>query len=120
MIDTGIKYSHPSFDNKGMSPLLTKWNGSCSWSKNGCNTKLIGALNFHYGRLVSPLDTEGHGTHTASIATGNFVADADILGNAKGTTSWLAPRAHLAVYKVLPGTYKDTVKRNRPSHPRSC
>ena len=110
MIDSGIKYSHPSFDDTGMSPPPTKWNGNCYWSKNGCNNKLIGALGFHSGQLVSPLDTKGHGTHTASTAAGNFVADADVLGNAKGTASGLAPRAHLAVYKVLPGTNQDAIK----------
>ncbi|XP_020267798.1 subtilisin-like protease SBT1.2 [Asparagus officinalis] len=112
MIDTGIKYSHPSFDDKQMSPppQPPSWKGKCYWSRGGCNKKLIAATGFRNGRLVSPLDTNGHGTHTASTAAGTTVDDANVLGCVNGTASGLAPGAHLSVYKVLPGTSKDILK----------
>lgn len=39
-------------------------------------------------------------THTASIVAGNFLKNADVLGVANGTSAGIAPRAHIAVYKV--------------------
>ncbi|XP_039123398.1 subtilisin-like protease 4 [Dioscorea cayenensis subsp. rotundata] len=47
-----------------------------------------------------PVDTGGHGTHVASIAGGNFVKNAMIVGKFNYTTSRMAPRAHLAIYKT--------------------
>ncbi|ONK68103.1 uncharacterized protein A4U43_C05F7480 [Asparagus officinalis] len=112
MMDTGIKYSHPSFDDKQMSPppQPPEWKGTCYWSEGGCNKKIISAVGFHQGQMVSPLDDDGHGTLTASIAAGSFVDDANVVGHAKGTASGLAPGAHLAVYKVRPGTSADFLK----------
>ncbi|XP_020249024.1 subtilisin-like protease SBT1.2 [Asparagus officinalis] len=112
MIDSGIKYSHPSFDDKQMSPppQPRTWEGKCYWSRGGCNKKLIAATGFHNGRIVSPADTHGHGTHTASTAAGSTVDDANVLGYANGTASGLAPGAHLSVYRVSPGTSNDMLK----------
>ncbi|XP_020249014.1 subtilisin-like protease SBT1.5 [Asparagus officinalis] len=111
-MDSGIKYSHPSFDDQQMSPHPQPpiWKGTCYWSQGGCNKKIISAVGFHQGRIVSPLDTRGHGTHTASTAAGSFVDDANAVGHAKGTASGLAPGAHLAVYRVTPGTSADILK----------
>jgi subtilisin family serine protease len=68
-------------------PLLIKWKGKCEFNGTMCNNKLIGARAFRGGSQdvgASPFDNQGHGTHTASTAAGNFVKDANALGNANG------------------------------------
>ncbi|KAF5954443.1 hypothetical protein HYC85_007299 [Camellia sinensis] len=65
-----------------------------------CNNKLIGVRTFQSDPAEGPLDNVGHGTHTASMAAGNFVRNASVFGQAKGTAAGMAPLAHLAIYKV--------------------
>nr|XP_043633224.1 subtilisin-like protease [Erigeron canadensis] len=96
VLDTGITPDHPSFDDKGVSPAPERWKGKCE--EAGCNNKVIGMKNFIKGS--SPIDENGHGTHTSGTAAGNFVDNVDIHGNANGTASGTAPFAHLAHYKV--------------------
>ncbi|KAG1361825.1 putative Subtilisin-like protease SBT1.4 [Cocos nucifera] len=108
VIDSGIIPTHPSFKDDGLPPPPLKWHGRCDFRKSVCSYKLIGAMAFDGGTHPLPLDDDdGHGTHTAGTAAGNFVHDAEVLGMARGTASGMAPRAHLAVYKVL---YKKTGK----------
>ncbi|KAL4592837.1 hypothetical protein LXL04_005843 [Taraxacum kok-saghyz] len=97
VLDSGITPNHPSFNDTGVDPPPTKWKGKCEVS--GCNNKLIGVRNF-VSRSSSPLDQEGHGTHTSSTAAGNFVDGATALGNDNGTAVGIAPLAHVAMYKV--------------------
>ncbi|KAK4488219.1 hypothetical protein RD792_003964 [Penstemon davidsonii] len=73
--------------------------GRCDFNGTSCNNKLIGARDFVIPNAI-PVDDDGHGTHTASTAAGNFVKDANVFGNANGTASGIAPLAHLAIYRV--------------------
>ncbi|XP_059434613.1 subtilisin-like protease 4 [Corylus avellana] len=103
ILDSGILPTHPSFSDQGMLPPPVRWKGTCDFNGTNCNNKIIGAKVFHAGKKVTapgPFDDEGHGTHVASIAAGNFVNDANSFGNARGTAAGIAPHAHLAIYKV--------------------
>lgn len=77
--------------------LTTLWK---TWSK------IIGAKYFKLdgnpdpSDILSPIDVDGHGTHTASTAGGNLVPNASLFGLAKGTARGAVPSARLAIYKV--------------------
>jgi subtilisin family serine protease len=98
VLDSGVYPFHPSFSGDGMPPPPAKWKGRCDFNVSACNNKLIGARSFESN--PSPLDLDGHGTHTSSTAAGAVVPGAQVLGQGSGTASGIAPRAHLAVYKV--------------------
>src|SRR3954452_14801127 len=120
-LDTGITPEHPSFADNGngyIGPKYTApavWDGACQagdgFRVTDCNNKLIGARYFvnGFGRddladdaFVSPRDDDGHGSHTAATAAGNFGVDPTIDGNDLGVDkiSGIAPRAYIAAYKV--------------------
>lgn len=89
------------------------WHGICQagegWSEDDCNNKLIGARWYAAGFLaantivegdfLSPRDSDGHGTHTASTAGGNEVT-ASLGGTPLARISGIAPRARIAAYKA--------------------
>ncbi|MCD7449303.1 hypothetical protein HAX54_051045 [Datura stramonium] len=109
LLDSGIASEHPSFNDNGMPNPPDKWKGKCEFDvTTNCNKKLIGARNFAWPSLT-PSDEDGHGTHTSSTAAGNFVEGANFFGNANGTAVGVAPRAHLAMYKVC---YVDCLEFN--------
>ncbi|KAH9297672.1 hypothetical protein KI387_029354 [Taxus chinensis] len=109
VLDTGISPDSESFHDPGLGPVAAKWKGECAGGAGfQCNRKLVGARFYRRGSdnvggnndPASARDTEGHGTHTSSTAAGGFVADASILGYAKGTARGMAARARVAAYKV--------------------
>ncbi|KAL0288751.1 UNVERIFIED_CONTAM: Subtilisin-like protease SBT1.2 [Sesamum angustifolium] len=100
VFDTGITPGHPSFDDEGVPPPPARWKGKCELKGTACNNKLIGARNFAGDDPGPPIDHDGHGTHTASTAAGNFVSGANLFGQANGVASGMSPLAHLAIYKV--------------------
>ncbi|KAJ3695363.1 hypothetical protein LUZ60_000740 [Juncus effusus] len=118
VIDSGIYPDHPSFNDDGMPPPPAKWKGHCDFNASLCNNKLIGAKSFFKAGMeekmhVPPFDVIGHGTHTASTAAGSFVKNAKFKGTSMGMASGVAPRAHLAIYRVCTEdscTMIDTMK----------
>ncbi|XP_027082653.2 subtilisin-like protease SBT1.7 [Coffea eugenioides] len=109
VLDSGIAPDHPSFSDEGMPPPPAKWKGKCQFNTSACNNKLIGARFFSDGN-GSPMDEDGHGTHTAGTAAGNYVKGANVFGNANGTAVGVAPLAHLAIYKVCsPGCSESDI-----------
>ncbi|XP_073055704.1 subtilisin-like protease [Primulina eburnea] len=100
VLDGGIIPEHPSFSDEGMPPPPARWKGKCEFNHTTCNNKIIGARYLGQPPNESPLDDDGHGTHVAGTAAGNFVNGANLFGNANGTASGIAPLAHLAIYKV--------------------
>ncbi|XVE55867.1 hypothetical protein DITRI_Ditri03aG0191600 [Diplodiscus trichospermus] len=117
LIDSGVWPESESFNEKGMPPIPSRWKGKCHNSTSNpfpCNKKLIGAQVFIKGAQAAggtdspddtPRDFLGHGTHTSSTAAGNHVPGASQFGYAKGVARGIAPRAHVAMYKVSSGGY---------------
>ena len=68
--------------------------------------KVVGAKYFNLNQAFSdqdtpsPIDDEGHGTHTSSTVAGVFVKDASLYGLGTGTARGGVPSARIAMYKV--------------------
>ncbi len=117
VIDTGFWPESPSFaaiapSTKDDQIIAAKWHGTCDAGTEApvtCNNKVIGARWFNAtglatanpGEFSSPRDFDGHGSHTASTAAGNYVANAMVNGTSVGDLEGVAPAARLAAYKVL-------------------
>ncbi|CAN6197158.1 unnamed protein product [Urochloa humidicola] len=100
MLDTGIWPDSPSFSDDGLGSPPSRWKGVCQ--NFTCNNKIIGARAYRNGSSdgLSPLDDEGHGSHTASTVAGRAVANVSFDGFAAGVARGAVPGARLAVYKV--------------------
>jgi subtilisin family serine protease len=94
------------------------WNAKCTpgemFNASMCNHKLIGAqwFNAAWGgdealeaarpwEFMSPRDYNGHGSHTAGTAGGNWNTVTTGPAAAFGNVSGMAPRARISAYKAL-------------------
>lgn len=120
VIDTGIWPEHPMLADNGLAaPAGGPW--ACEFGEGGdddfaCNDKLVGAYAFldTYTALnavgeedfcsasgCSARDSDGHGTHTATTAAGDYVTNAPIFGVDRGPVSGIAPGASVIAYRAL-------------------
>jgi subtilisin family serine protease len=118
VIDTGINIDHPSFaavDGEGYEHVNPRGKGNyLGWcnpshprydAKWVCNDKLIGLWS-HSDSSNSPEDEHGHGSHTASTAGGNRIAEAALVGptiTITRTISGVAPHANIVAYDACSG-----------------
>ncbi|MGH8378704.1 MAG: S8 family serine peptidase, partial [Gammaproteobacteria bacterium] len=123
-IDTGINAANSSFaasaaDSYTIPNLLggTNYLGVCDPNNTAsgqpdtyqpnfpCNSKLIGAYTYTLSTgndPVSPEDSEGHGSHTASTAAGDFTQAT--LAGITFNLSGMAPHANIIAYDVCDPT----------------
>jgi len=120
VIDTGIWPEHPMLADNGLAtPDGGPW--ACEFGDGGdddftCNDKLVGAYamldtyvalndvgeeDFCSDGVCSARDSEGHGTHTATTAVGDYVTNAPIFGVDRGPVSGIAPGASVIAYRAL-------------------
>lgn len=126
IIDSGINPSNPSFADVGgdgydhtnpkgklygvCDPAMVPGPAVAPYDATfPCNDKLIGAWGFQFTDLngvpvanLSPVDDDGHGSHTASTAAGNQV-DAEIVAptiTVDAAISGVAPHANIIAYDV--------------------
>ena len=98
---------------------LADWTGFCEDGEEfsgsaACNGKIIGARYFNEAwggdegidaerpwEFNSPRDYDGHGTHTAATAAGNYKVKLTGPAAVFGAVSGMAPGARIAAYKAL-------------------
>lgn len=126
IIDTGINTDHIAFADIGgdgydhTNPLgMGKYLGDCASGKLSCNDKLIGVYSWpvitdSYQGLAPATgeDYQGHGSHTAGTAAGNYVENVPMLSASVGdgdgepmgfnfdSASGVAPHANIISYQV--------------------
>ena len=112
IIDSGIRPENPLFSGENFTaPDSLPTDDYCSEVPDFCNNKLIvaRAADIVEGFAVveeeyeSPLGFNGHGTHVAGTAVGNYGVMAQRDG-AEAEISGVAPAAYLMVYKGLYAT----------------
>ncbi|TYH17773.1 hypothetical protein ES288_A05G217300v1 [Gossypium darwinii] len=116
-VDTthSFKFLGLNSNTDGMTDVPLRWRGECEsgtqFNSSMCNKELIGVRFSNKGvvahnpnvtiSMTSPRDTVGHGTHTSTTATGNYVKDASYFGCAMGTARGMALGARVAMYRAL-------------------
>lgn len=120
------KVGEPYLDAKGRIAMLkadgSTFVGECQVGEDFdgslCNSKVLSARYFADAFLdtvpeadrapqevISPVDIDNHGTHTASTAAGNAGVTQTVDGRNFGVSSGVAPAAKISVYKVC---WEDT------------
>lgn len=111
---SGDTISYVKGDGQTFTGVCQAGNAAGQFDGSECNTKIVGARYYLDGfgesalgigspgvaEYVSPRDGDGHGSHTASTAAGNFGVDANVLGIQYPAISGVAPAAKIAAYKV--------------------
>ncbi|MDO9086291.1 MAG: S8 family serine peptidase [Anaerolineaceae bacterium] len=115
VVDTGLRFDNPMFSNPGdvFEMPFGYPRGYCLDNPSDpdvfCNGKVISARYFYdpalaiyVDEVMSPLDINGHGSHTAGTSGGNkvVVAEGDLVP-ADTEISGVAPGAYLMIYKGL-------------------
>ena len=118
-IDSGVTPDAPSFAPLANAGKFKGFHGVCqpandsSWSASDCTNKIMGARWYDAGiggdaavlakapEYLSARDHNGHGTHTASTAAGDYNVPVVVNGNTLGQVSGIAPNARLSIYKAL-------------------
>ena len=110
IIDTGINSAHPAFaavsgDGYAHTNPYGSGNyvGYCVANPSFCNDKLIGAWALHTSS-TNPEDTNGHGSHVAGTAAGNWLPGPVLIAPTNSypfaAASGVAPRANIIAYQV--------------------
>ncbi|GJM93013.1 hypothetical protein PR202_ga09528 [Eleusine coracana subsp. coracana] len=97
LIDTGIDPSTLALQMIYQRIVIQKLVGARHFAASAITRGVFNASQ----DLASPSDSDGHGTHTASIAAGNHGIPVVVAGHNFGNASGMAPHAHIAVYKAL-------------------
>lgn len=110
ILDSGINFDHPSFSDTPADGYVYEWTGDylgvCAPDGDpdyaeACNDKVVGAYSYTKDTpadFVTPEDSDGHGSHTASTVAGNTVT-MEFYGN-EVTISGMAPHAQIISYDV--------------------
>ena len=117
IIDTGINHDHPSFADVGddgfdhTNPYGSgNYKGDCVSNPSWCNDKLIGMYDY---TDAGAEDDEGHGSHTASTAAGNFLNNATLeaptISFSGLNISGVAPHANIISYRICDADGCSTV-----------
>ncbi|WP_182481484.1 S8 family serine peptidase [Nocardioides immobilis] len=116
-VDTGIDPASAAFSEvAALGRTPRRFAGSCTdapddggWAETDCSAKVVGAQFYVDGfgadalrsaSALSPRDTDGHGTASASIAAGTSDVAVRSGQHRLGRFSGVAPRARIAVYKA--------------------
>ncbi|GLJ14986.1 hypothetical protein SUGI_0244660 [Cryptomeria japonica] len=89
----GIWPESESFKDNILPPPPSSWKSVCQEGENSLNTTEVSEYR-------SARDHNGHGTHTASTASGSQVRNASLMGLGRGIARGGASRARIVMYKV--------------------